>query len=134
MIMVWKSSTAKLQPLASNRAAGNWDIYTVPADGGDAQSLLTRPFDQFPNSWSPDGQILAYHEGTDTSGLDLWLLPLGGGPELGPERHVVRQRAARHENDALAFVLSDLVHIAADAPILVHVRAHHGWKQDDWDF
>ena len=66
----------------SNRA-GSWDLYTVPADASEAaKPLLVKPLDQFPNTWSPDGRSLIFHENHPTTGWDLWVLPLDGEPSV----------------------------------------------------
>ena len=68
----------------SNRS-GNFDLYWKPADGGgEAELLLARDGDQYPLSWSPDGQVLAFSEQAgpgSPGGSDIWILPLGGEPE-----------------------------------------------------
>ncbi len=59
---------------SSNRA-GSWDIYSIDVDsGGEAEELLVKEFDQFPNSWSPDESLLAYSEFNPLTSLDIWVL------------------------------------------------------------
>ena len=42
---------------SSNRA-GSWDIYSIDVDSGtEAEELLVKEFDQFPDSWSPDESL-----------------------------------------------------------------------------
>ena len=61
---------------------GDPDLYWKAADGsGDAERLLEREKDQFPISWSPDGQVLAFTEGSGAVPEDIFLLPLDGEPE-----------------------------------------------------
>ncbi|MGE5814855.1 MAG: protein kinase domain-containing protein [Acidobacteriota bacterium] len=61
----------------SNRR-GDWDIYSQPADGsGPAETLLKRPYDQFPYSILPDGTLL-YAEIHPKTGRDLWTLSPDG--------------------------------------------------------
>ena len=40
--------------------AGNWDIYTVAADGSDLRRLTSDPADDVEPVWSPDGRRLAF--------------------------------------------------------------------------
>ena len=55
------------------------ELYVSAFDGtGATQLLLERPGAQYARSWSPDGQILAFHE--SSAGFDVWGLPLGGEP------------------------------------------------------
>ena len=56
------------------------DIFEVALTGGaEPQPLLVRPGEQFPSSWSPDGQVLAFTDGS-LDNRDIWLLPRGGEP------------------------------------------------------
>jgi eukaryotic-like serine/threonine-protein kinase len=61
----------------SNRA-GDWDIYSQPADASQpAEVLLKRPFDQQPESVLADGTVL-YMEINPKTGRDLWTLSPDG--------------------------------------------------------
>jgi Tol biopolymer transport system component len=61
----------------SNRA-GDWDIYSQPADGSQpAEVLLKRPYDQQPESMLADGTLL-YMEIHPKTGRDLWTLSPDG--------------------------------------------------------
>jgi serine/threonine-protein kinase len=56
-------------------------IYLKASDGsGEPEPLLPRPLTQIPNSWSPDGNILAYAEFNSDTGLDLRIYPSDGEP------------------------------------------------------
>ena len=87
-------------------APGPWNLFWKPANGGDAQPLLstsqpsaTRSWPntgadllpgtlptlsgaspQFPMSWSPDGAILAFHERKPDGERDLWVVSPGQDP------------------------------------------------------
>ena len=41
------------------------------------ERLTTSEYTQAPNSWSPDGQQLAYIEINPTTGIDIWVLRMG---------------------------------------------------------
>ena len=46
---------------ASNRDAGNYEIYVMDADGKNQQRLTNRPlFDDWSPSWSPDGERIVF--------------------------------------------------------------------------
>ncbi len=45
--------------------------------------LLSKEFNQFPKSWSPDGTMLSYGE-FNPGGNDIWVLPLEGEREPRP--------------------------------------------------
>ncbi len=51
----------------------------MPVAGGQARTLLTRPGDQRPTSWSPDGRVLALTDGT-LGDTDIWTWTPGAEP------------------------------------------------------
>ena len=56
------------------------DMFWRDADAGSpAERLLEREGPQFPTSWSSDGQLLIFHDGTPNA-YDIWMLPLHGTP------------------------------------------------------
>jgi serine/threonine-protein kinase len=61
---------------SSNRD-GDWDLYTVSANGGDATRLLKRPFAQHVEAVEPDGTII-FMERQPTTGNDLLTLSPDG--------------------------------------------------------
>jgi serine/threonine-protein kinase len=66
---------------ASSRA-GPYNLFWVPADGSGApERLLASPRNQYPSSWSPDGELLVYTELHPETGADLWVLPMSGSRE-----------------------------------------------------
>ena len=61
----------------SNRE-GPLNTYWQLADGsGGLERLTTSDVTQTPNSWSPDGQLLAVLEVNPTTGRDIWVLRMG---------------------------------------------------------
>jgi len=55
-------------------------LFEVPANGAWApQPVLVAPDDQWPWSWSPDGQTLGYVSGR-VGVFGMWFLPRGGTP------------------------------------------------------
>jgi Tol biopolymer transport system component len=79
---VWTTDGKRV--VFSSRRAGPDNLYWKPADGsGEAESLSTQQNIQVPNSWSPDGSVLAYTvvpEQGSAAGRDIWLLPREGEP------------------------------------------------------
>jgi serine/threonine protein kinase/Tol biopolymer transport system component len=59
------------------------DLYQTFLGGAKIREelLLTSPEPKFPMDWSPDGRYLLYTVLHQTSGFDVWALPLGGGAE-----------------------------------------------------
>ncbi len=72
---VWSRDGARVL-FASNRA-GDWDLYTVSANGGPSKRLLARPGTQMPLSEAPDGTILFIERNKSVAG-DLWTLAPDG--------------------------------------------------------
>jgi Tol biopolymer transport system component len=61
----------------SNRE-GPMNIFWQRADGsGGLEHLITSEYNNFPMSFSPDGQLLAFAEVNPTTGYDIWVLRLG---------------------------------------------------------
>ena len=74
---VWTPDGAGLV-FGSNRGGGASNLYWQRADGtGEAQRLTDSPIPQFPDSFSPDGRNLAFHQGSVVLGRqDLMVLPI----------------------------------------------------------
>ena len=53
--------------------SGNWDIWTIPSDGGNVTQLTTNPGNDMYPCWSPDGTKIAFT--SDRSGnRDIWII------------------------------------------------------------
>lgn len=60
----------------SNRN-GTFDLLEKPVGGEREEAeLLSSPTAKFPADWSPDGRVLLYVNQDETTGSDLWALPL----------------------------------------------------------
>jgi Tol biopolymer transport system component len=60
--------------------AGARSIFWTPADSSGAEERVTTVggLNQAPQSFSPDGRTLVYHEVGPTAGFDIWMLPVQG--------------------------------------------------------
>ena len=63
----------------STDRAGHWDLWVMPADGGEMSQLTTGITPEWVPDWSPDGQQIAFH-GPRSGNRDIWILPAEGGP------------------------------------------------------
>ena len=60
------------------------NLWWIRADGGgDAQRLTESKNAQIPNSWSPDGKILAFFESSPTTFYDAMIMPIEGSEKSG---------------------------------------------------
>ena len=104
---VWTPDGSRIT-FASDRR-GPWNLYWKSADEvGEAELLLPSEHSQFPMSWSPDGQVLAFQEFNTETADDIWMLGKDG--ELQP--FVVtrfRERTPRFSPDGrfLAYVSNE---------------------------
>ncbi|HYV30534.1 MAG TPA: protein kinase, partial [Candidatus Binatia bacterium] len=74
---------------------GPLNLFWMAADGGgSAERLTTSDNPQFPGSWSPDGQVLAFSEVDPTTGYDIWVLRLEGDRKPQPFLHTPSNESA----------------------------------------
>ena len=65
----------------SSNHNGTWNLYSKVASGvGEVEVLLESRFDQFPSGVTADGRLV-YQEIHESTGVDIWILPIGGEPE-----------------------------------------------------
>jgi len=65
--------------LISSDRGGNWDIWMLPAAGGELQQVTTDPGVDGCPRWKPDGSAFVFHS-TRTGHREVWTMPVGGGP------------------------------------------------------
>lgn len=61
----------------SNRL-GNWDIFTVNADGTNLQQLTSDSLNEVTPKWSPDGKKIVYCVDIDTVNSDIYIMDADG--------------------------------------------------------
>jgi eukaryotic-like serine/threonine-protein kinase len=86
----------------SNKEGGAPNLFWQLADGsGGLERLTTSDYTHVPRSFSPDGQLLAYHENNPKTNKDIWVLRLSdrkaepflrtpfieGAPTFSPDGH-----------------------------------------------
>ena len=75
-IPVWAPDGKRIA-FSSNRTGVASNVFWTLADGsGGTERLTTSEHVNFPNSFSADGQLLAYVEVTPETGSDIWVLPM----------------------------------------------------------
>jgi Tol biopolymer transport system component len=81
---IWTSDGKKVT-FASGRSPAAGGLFWKPADGsGNVERLTTSENPQRPDSWSPNGETLAFTENDSSTGLDIWALPLKNGKKSRP--------------------------------------------------
>jgi serine/threonine-protein kinase len=75
-------------------------LFVQPADGsGSAEQLTDNEHRRVLNSWSPDGQFLAFHETNPATGADIWVLRLADRQAQPFLRTPAGESAARFSPD-----------------------------------
>jgi len=79
---VW-TPDGKREAFSSSRS-GFQNLYWHRADGtGEIQRLTDSKNTQFASSWTPDGKFLVYWEAAQSTGNDIWVLPMEGDEKSG---------------------------------------------------
>jgi Tol biopolymer transport system component len=102
---VW-TPDGKWIAIQSNRE-GPLNIFWQRADGsGGLEHLITSEYNNFPMTWSPDGQLLAFAEINPTTGYDIWVLRMSDRKALPFIRTPFNESAARFSPDGrwLAYI------------------------------
>jgi TolB protein len=64
--------------VASDRS-GNWDVWTLSANGGEMEQLTTDPAVDAGARWKRDGSDVAFYS-SRTGHREIWIQPVDGGP------------------------------------------------------
>jgi Tol biopolymer transport system component len=73
----------------SNKEGASNIFWQLADGGGGLEQLTTSEYLQAPTSWSPDGQLLAFHEVNPATQRDIWVLRMSNpSPSSGQVRKV----------------------------------------------
>ncbi len=89
-----------------------YGIGLIPQDGGALERLTVGP-EQYPGSWSPDGQLLAFVKLSSTGGWEIWIHSRAGERRLRPSGSlpaVERYPAFSPDGRWLAYVTDESGH------------------------
>jgi Tol biopolymer transport system component len=67
--------------LLDSDRTGNWDIWVVPARGGDMRPVTVHRAPDRTPTWSPDGERVAFYS-YRSGNRDIWVAPVEGGPAV----------------------------------------------------
>lgn len=83
----------------------NFNLYTVPARGGEARKLTDTPADSAFPRWSPDGTKIAFISNRDQDRENVFVVDAGGGEarQLTRVDDIVNDLAWRPDGRSLAF-------------------------------
>jgi Tol biopolymer transport system component len=65
--------------IVSSDRSGNWDLYSIPASGGNLQQLTTDPSLDAGPRWKPDGSEITFYS-SRAGHREVWIMPIEGGP------------------------------------------------------
>jgi hypothetical protein len=76
ILPVWSPDGSRM--VFNSKAAGNWDVFTMAADGADIRQLTTDPANDLAATWSPDGSQLAFESNRDGN-VEIYVMTAAGG-------------------------------------------------------
>ncbi|MFN3667340.1 MAG: TolB family protein, partial [Sediminibacterium sp.] len=84
---------------------GNWEVYTMDADGKNQQNLSNHPGADYGLGWSPDGSYILFYSNRDGN-EDIWKMDADGKNPVNLTKHPAAERAAAWSPDGkeIAFI------------------------------
>jgi eukaryotic-like serine/threonine-protein kinase len=75
---VWSADGTRI--IFRSDRAGNNDLYLkgTGGTGAEVQALVDKTAAKVSSDWSADGRYVVYHAARQTTGLDIWILPMSG--------------------------------------------------------
>jgi dipeptidyl aminopeptidase/acylaminoacyl peptidase len=92
---VWSPDSRRLVFGTDRLSSEHCDFQWKPADGSRPSTTFfqTTTFQGGPNSWSPDGQFLAYVERDPETDYDIWVQPIDESMNPGTPRRIIASTA-----------------------------------------
>lgn len=73
---VWSPDGSRF--VFNSKTNGNWDVYTMAADGSDIRQVTTAPENDLAPAWSPDGTQIAFETNRDGN-VEIYVVDADGG-------------------------------------------------------
>lgn len=77
---------------------GNWEVYTMDADGSNQRNLSNNPKTDYALGWSPDGHYILFYSNRDGN-EDIWRMDADGKNQVNLTNHSAGERAAAWSPD-----------------------------------
>jgi len=84
---------------------GNWEVYTMDADGNNQHNLSNHAGADYGLGWSPDGSYILFYSNRDGN-EDIWRMNADGSNPVNLTKHPAGERAAAWSPDGkeIAFI------------------------------
>jgi Tol biopolymer transport system component len=93
--------------VVSSDRSGNWDLWTLPANGGQLQQLTTDPALDAGPRWNVDGSEIVFYS-TRTGHREVWVMPTRGGPARQITKNESESRYPSWSPNGLEIVIDGL--------------------------
>lgn len=98
-----RTSTPKGTLLFTSTRDGNWEVYTMNANGSAQKNLSNHPFADYGLGWSPDGRYILFYSNRDGN-EDIWRMGADGSNPVNLTKHPAGERAAAWSPDGKEIV------------------------------
>ena len=78
---------------SSPTAILDWNLFTIPAAGGEPTQLTDTPEFEHHPAWSPDGSEIAFSRGEVMTNIDIWVMAADGSGERRLTEHPERDQS-----------------------------------------
>ena len=135
------SPDGKMIAFESNRANGNFEIYTMKTTGEEIRQITDRPNSDETPVWSPDGSLLMYSSYVDEENIEIFLVnvdgtnlrqitdhPLPDGhAKFSPDRDKIIFCSQRDDEGGLELKNYELYTMKLDGSEIERLTSYSGW-------